>query len=216
MYASITADIVSSTSLSKDSLVELSEYIRERLLMIECRYQNVWCRLVKGDSIECIVDHPEDSFEIALMIKAMVRAFQPVFIKKPKKFSLYGVRVAIGFGSMKTVDRNSDVMDGEAIYISGRSIANMSGRKRNSFKVCNSNGEIENLQIVAVLTNQLLNCGTSRQCETLFWRLLSSKTEFVSNRMKISNSGVTQNLKTLGWDAIEQALKYYRTNAALL
>lgn len=62
MYAAITADVVASTSLSRESLVELSKHIKESLPLIEKKYDGVWCRFIKGDCIECIIDHPENAY----------------------------------------------------------------------------------------------------------------------------------------------------------
>ena len=65
MYAAISADVVSSTSLSRESMIELNEKLRKCLYILEERYQGFWGRIVRGDSIECIMDRPEDAFEVA-------------------------------------------------------------------------------------------------------------------------------------------------------
>ena len=54
MYAAISADVVSSTSLSRESMIELNEKLRNCLYILEERYQGFWGRIVRGDSIECI------------------------------------------------------------------------------------------------------------------------------------------------------------------
>lgn len=105
MYAAISADIVSSTSLSKDAMIELTEKLRDILCLLEDRYEGFWGRIVRGDSIECIMPKAVDALEIAILLKAFVKSFTPKDGQGLKQFHKYGLRVAIGIGEMKTVDK---------------------------------------------------------------------------------------------------------------
>jgi len=51
IYATISADIVASTSLSKEALVELTTGVKDFLENMADNYTGFWGRLVKGDSI---------------------------------------------------------------------------------------------------------------------------------------------------------------------
>ena len=211
MYAAISADVVSSTSLSRESMIELNEKLRKCLYILEERYQGFWGRIVRGDSIECIMDSPEDAFEVALILKTWVKSFEPSNIQKDKRFNRYGLRIAIGIGEMKTIDRGLDMMNGDAIYRSGRTMDKLVGRAKYSFVISMADSEHEQaLQVILTLVNQLLNNATARKCETLCERILSSDTSKTAEKMGISVSGVNQTLKVLGWSAIEQAIIYYR------
>ena len=211
MYAAISADVVSSTSLSRESMIELNEKLRKCLYILEERYQGFWGRIVRGDSIECIMDSPEDAFEVALILKTWVKSFEPSNIQEDKRFNRYGLRIAIGIGEMKTIDRGLDMMDGDAIYRSGRTMDKLVGRAKYSFVISMADSEHEQaLQVILTLVNQLLNNATARKCETLCERILSSDTSKTAEKMGIAVSGVNQTLKDLGWSAIEQAIIYYR------
>ncbi len=212
MYAAISADVVSSTSLSRESMIELNEKLKKCLCILERRYQGFWGRIVKGDSIECVMDKPEDAFEVALILKTWIKSFEPNNnIQKAKRFNRYGLRIAIGIGEMKTIDRGLDMMDGDAIYRSGRTMDKLVGRAKYSFVISMVDSEYEQaLQVILTLVNQLLNNATARKCETLCERILSSDTSKTAEKMGISVSGVNQTLKDLGWSAIEQAIIYYR------
>ena len=211
MYAAISADVVSSTSLSRESMIELNEKLRKCLYILEERYQGFWGRIVRGDSIECIMDSPEDAFEVALILKTWVKSFEPSNIQDDKRFNRYGLRIAIGIGEMKTIDRGLDMMDGDAIYRSGRTMDKLVGRAKYSFVISMADSEHEQaLQVILTLVNQLLNNATARKCETLCERILSSDTSKTAEKMGISVSGVNQTLKDIGWSAIEQAILYYR------
>ena len=211
MYATISADVVSSTSLSKEALIELNERLRRCLNVLELRYQGFWGRIIKGDTIECIMNNPEDAFEVALILKTLVKSFEPSDVNDLKRFNRYGLRIAIGIGDMKTIDRNLDMIDGDAIYRSGRTLSKLKGRAKYSFAISMENEENEQaLQVILTLVNQLLNNATARKCETLCERILASDTSETAEKMGISVSGVNQTLKDLGWSAIEQAIIYYR------
>ena len=211
MYAAISADVVSSTSLSRESMIELNEKLKKCLYILERRYQGFWGRIVKGDSIECIMSRPEDAFEVALILKTWVKSFELSNIQEDKRFNRYGLRIAIGIGEMKTLDRGLDMMDGDAIYRSGRAMDKLVGRAKYSFVISMADNEHEQaLQVILTLVNQLLNNATARKCETLCERILSSDTSKTAEKMGISVSGVNQTLKDLGWSAIEQAIIYYR------
>ena len=211
MYAAISADVVSSTTLSRESMIELTERLREGLRMLEGHYQGFWGRVVRGDSLECILDHPEDALEVAIILKTWVKALEPTDVIKKERFSRYGLRVAIGIGDMNTNDRRLDMMDGEAIYRSGRALDKLVGRAKYSFGISMEDSENElTLQVILTLVNQLLNNATARKCETLCERILASDTNAAAKKMGISVSGINQTLKDLGWTAIEQAILYYR------
>ena len=211
MYATISADVVSSTSLSKEAMIELNERLKKCLSTLELRYQGFWGRIVKGDSIECVMDCPENAFEVALILKTLVKSFESSDVHNLKKFNRYGLRIAIGIGEMKTIDRDLDMIDGDAIYRSGRALSKLRGRAKYSFAISIENEEYEQtLQVILNLVNQLLNNATARKCEILCERILSSDTNETAGKMGISVSGVNQTLKDIGWSAIEQAILYYR------
>ena len=217
MYATISADVVSSTSLSKEAMIELNERLKKCLSTLELRYHGFWGRIVKGDSIECVMNCPEHAFETALILKTLVKSFKPTDTNDSKKFNRYGLRIAIGIGEMKTIDRNLDMMDGNAIYRSGRALSKLKGRSKYSFAISMANEENEQaLQVILTLVNQILNNATARKCETLYERILASDTSETAEKMGISVSGVNQTLKDVGWSAIEQAIIYYRKIAKQL
>ena len=155
------------------------------------------------------MSRPEDAFEVALILKTWVKSFEPSNIQEDKRFNRYGLRIAIGIGEMKTLDRGLDMMDGDAIYRSGRAMDKLVGRAKYSFVISMADNE-QALQVILTLVNQLLNNATARKCETLCERILSSDTSKTAEKMGISVSGVNQTLKDLGWSAIEQAIIYYR------
>ena len=217
MYASISADIVSSTSLTIQSKIELNDYIRKILEILESQYDGFWGRLVRGDTIECALTHPEEALEIAIIIKSWVKAFKPLEGSEYLRFSKYGLRLAIGIGEMDIVNKSLDMMDGEAIYRSGRSLDMLKGRLKYSMTISMSQEQYEEpFKIILSLINQLLNNATSRKCLILCERLLLSSSHKVAEKMGITVSGVNQTLNEIGWSSIEQAIKFYHKTISIL
>lgn len=211
MYASISADIVSSTSLSRRALVDLNKKISECLRKLERQYDGFWGRFVRGDTIECIMDHPEDAFEIALILKSWIKSLEFEDYVGTDIFNKYGVRIAIGIGTMNIVDRKLDIMDGDAIYRSGRGLDRLVGRRKYAMTISMSDKNYERpFKVMLLLINHILNNATSRKCELLAYRLLSSTTLEAAEKIGISVSGLNQTLNDMGWYSIEKAIIYYR------
>lgn len=210
MYATISADVVSSTSLSKESMLKLNEHIKNCLTLLEDRYSDFWGRIVRGDTIECALKSPKDAVEVALVLKTWVKSFIPDNEAKDS-FNKYGLRIAIGLGEMKTVSRKLDMMDGDAIYRSGRALDSLVGRLKYAFTISMADKTQEKiLKIMFSLINDLVNTATARRCRTLYEKILYKDASLIAKNMGITESGVNQNLNALCWSSIEQVIEYYK------
>lgn len=116
MYAAISADIVSSTTLCIEETIALKQRIEDLFFILEKRFPGFWGRLIKGDYMECLLPSTKDGFRAALIIKSCIKSFPVAESKKKKLFQTYGIRMAMGIGDMRIVDKEHDIMDGEAIY----------------------------------------------------------------------------------------------------
>lgn len=208
-YATISADIVASTSLSRETLVELTTGVKRVLETTAKNYQGFWGRLVKGDSIECVMEYPKDALRVAILLKSFIKSFVPPDGIADVKFKQFGLRLAIGIGKMRLIDKELDMMDGEAIYLSGRALANMQDKTSDSFQIVMKDDVNRALPVIAMLLNHIINKATCRQCETLFYRLQCDQVSQVAEKMFISRSGAGNNLRIMGWDVIERVLNYY-------
>lgn len=210
MYATISADIVSSTSLSEVETIELKQYIEEQLKMLETLYPGSWGRLIKGDYIECVVPNASNAFRIALIIKNSIKAFEVEKTLGSKLFYTYGARISIGIGGMRIVDREQGIMDGEAIYLSGRSLAKMGSLSKGALTIETINENLsQNLRVVAVLTDAILNDATPKQSQVIYYKLLGYKESEIAEKMKIYQSGVNNHSSSAKWYCIEEALNYF-------
>lgn len=210
MYATISADIVSSTSLSEVETIELKQYIEEQLRMLETLYPGSWGRLIKGDYIECVVPNASNVFRIALIIKNSIKAFEVEKTLGSKLFYTYGARISIGIGGMRIVDREQGIMDGEAIYLSGRSLAKMGSLSKGALTIETINENLsQNLRVIAVLTDAILNDATPKQSQVIYYKLLGYKESEIAEKMKIYQSGVNNHSSSAKWYCIEEAINYF-------
>lgn len=211
MYAAISADIVSSTSLCIEETIALKQRIEDLFFILEKKFQGFWGRLIKGDYIECLLPSAKDSFRVALIIKSCIKSFPIEESKKKKLFQTYGIRIAIGIGDMRIVDKEHGIMDGEAIYLSGRTLSGMGTPNKNgTFIIEPADRQIRPaLQAVGMLTDALLNNMTRRQSEVVYYKLLSKSEQEIANILGVKQSGINQHSTSAKWYCIEEALNYF-------
>ena len=120
-----------------------------------------------------------------------------------------GLRCSIGIGTMRIVDREEDLLDGEAIYIAGRNLDYIAYRNIPvAFGMNSSNKDIENLiENNLLLLDTLLYELTSRQSDVLYYKLMGYPEMEISQRLGISQAAVNLRARNAGWQQIKAALK---------
>lgn len=71
--AVISGDIVSSTSLTDAGRALIEDALKDLIDELSVRF-STYCRVIKGDYIECVVPNPEDALHVALAIKSFVKS----------------------------------------------------------------------------------------------------------------------------------------------
>ena len=209
MYATLSADLVSSTSLSISEVILVKQKMEDLFTMFSRKYFGFWGRVVRGDSIECVIPDPKDALRIALLIKMALKSLDINPGDSKKLFQTYGARMVIGMGEMRIVDKIEGVMDGESIYISGRGLDEMGSPARGTLKIASKGDMQESLQAVCVLVDAILNNATQRQSEVVYYKLLNKNEQEIADILKIKQSGVNQRSTGAQWYAIDAALKFY-------
>lgn len=216
LRATISADIVSSTSLSVFDLTHLQSVIRQFLDELSVKSQDEdWGRLFKGDSVEIFLKDPHKALRTALLLKALVKK---TFIEnnieaKQSLFKKYGIRMAIGIGEMRIADKARDVLDGEAIYYSGRALEKnakegLSGKRSMCF-ACKAPLLSEQMNVMLGLLDMLFKEATSKQCEVVYFKLLGMNELEIAEKLGVVQSVVNQHSNAIGWNAIESTVKYF-------
>ncbi len=210
MFATISADIVSSTSLSVNETIELKQRVDSLFTLLKDRYPDFYGRQIKGDYIECIIRDVSKVFRIALIIKSCIKSFTITGNKSTKDFQIYGIRMTIGIGDMRIVDMEQGIWDGEAIYMSGRALEEMNSLNKGTFSILTGKKQLSpSLQTIALLTDAIVNDMTVRQSEVVYYKLLGFKETDIARKLDISQSGVNKAASAAKWYCIEEVLKYF-------
>jgi hypothetical protein len=211
MFATISADIVSSTSLSVDETIGLRQRIESLFALLKDKYPDFNGRQIKGDYIECVMQDVSSVFRVALVIKSCIKSFNIAENKKStKNFQVYGLRMAIGIGDMRIVDTEQGIWDGEAIYMSGRALEGMNVLNKGTLSIKTSKKQLSSpLQTIALLTDAIVNDMTIRQSEVVYYKLLGFKETDIARKLGISQSGVNKASSATKWYCIEEVLKYF-------
>ena len=208
-YGTLSADIVQSTSLTVDDTKRLHQYLDRFLSEMQELYPNrLWGRLVKGDEIELVTDSPNDVFRIALMLKCYVKAFVPND-EVGRDFRKFGVRIALGVGSLRINDDVTGVMDGEAIYFSGRGLSRLAGAKSNLSFAMSDAGLSDAVNTICVLVSDLLDGATQKQCQVLYWKLRGKNETEIAGILGVSQPTVNKMSASASWHSLGKALGYY-------
>lgn len=208
MVATISADIVRSTSLQTEDLIDLRIKLRGLLSDFESNYSGFWARIVRGDSIECYVPEYWYVLKIAIMIKLFVK-IQAADYDCHDLLQKYGIRFSIGIGDIKYANRDEDIIDGPAIYLSGRNLDEISRNNTNiAFEIDNAPKSFNNLleSYVALLSN-LVDTYSTKQAEVVFYKMQGLKEKEISNMLGIYQSSVNMRSSSAQWGLLNMAIK---------
>ncbi|MBQ5979537.1 MAG: hypothetical protein IJL58_05910 [Bacteroidales bacterium] len=209
IYGIVSCDVIGSTSLDRDALIQLRNDIYSRLFTdIDALCPGFWGRVVRGDTIECCLEQYWKAFRVALMIKCWFMEWAS-FHGADEKMRKDGVRYSIGIGSMRLIDRDLDMMDGVAIYLAGRNLDYIADKGLTSyFEMDSKNDEVNSLIDNSVmLVDRIVGQSTERQVPILYDRL-SGKTEVeIARSLSISQGAVNQRAMNAGWPFIKHTLK---------
>ena len=209
MIATISADIISSTALSVDEIIKAKQQLAELFEQLEKLYPGFWGRIVKGDSIECIIPESKYALRIALLIKSRLKSLDIDNSEDKRFFQIYALRTAIGIGSMRLIDRENDMMDGEAIYLSGRKLEDMGSPIKGTLQIVSLSKEQEALQAIGILADAIVNNATQRQSQVIFNKRLGQNEHEIAEILNKKQSGVNQRSTSAQWYAIDAAVDYF-------
>ena len=209
MIATISADIVRSTSLNTEDLIVLRKKLQGLFHDFEKDYPGFWARIGRGDSIECVVPNYNDALRIAILIKLYVKMSVSEF-ECSEMLQRYGIRFSIGVADIKYADKEEDIINGPAIYISGRNLDEIS-RKENimtAFEIEQAPKPLSNIldSYVAMVSN-LVDSYSKKQAEVIFYKLLGFKEMEISERVGIYQSSVNTRATNAQWGLLNTAIK---------
>lgn len=208
IYGIVSCDVIDSTSLDRDALIQLRNDIHSGLFHdLDALCPGFWGRVVRGDTIECCFEQYWMAVRVALMIKCW-------FMEWASRHGAVGgmraegVRYSIGIGSMRLIDREVDIMDGAAIYLAGRNLDFITDRGYTSyFEMDSENSEVNSLIDNSVmLVDRIVGQATERQVPILYDRLKGKTEVEIARSLSISQGAVNQRAMNAGWPFIKHTL----------
>ena len=221
-YATISADVISYTSLSEKEKRRLESGIRQLLTDIseKFRKQHFFGRLIQGDYIECAMEGPEFALRIALLLKTYIKSLEFKSTKsnesRLKYFSEHGIRLAVAIAPLTKLDPLNGIIDGEAIYLSGRVIKNLSTSDKqkivikNTMFFCSPHTKLqEQYDTIFSLLDSIISKYSRKQSEVIFYKLLDLSEKDIANKLDKNQSTISQHSTAAGWLSIEKAINYF-------
>jgi len=219
-YTVISGDLVAYTSLTAQEKERLETLLENLFTLLNKRF-NAYGRRVKGDYLECAVPDSSQALLVALIIKTAITSFEidrDSDDERLKAFQTYGIRLALGYGSLDRYDPEKGIIDGEAIYKSGRAISKESTHNKdrivikNTMFVSTNDTTLKNtLETLLALLDHILSKITTRQSEILYHKLLGKTEKEIAAHLRISQPSVNQHSTASGWNAIDKTVHYYST-----
>ncbi|MBQ7773911.1 MAG: hypothetical protein IJ383_07590 [Bacteroidales bacterium] len=213
IFGAIAADVIDSTSLSRTDLFHLNEEVN-RCFADAKNHTSIqfWGRLVRGDTIECCLQNPSMALRLALLIKCRIKAWAGELICSEALQNM-GVRFSIGVGNMRIIDRQMDIMDGEAIYVAGRNLNKIASTSLTSAFGFNSDDRnlARLIDISIALLDDLINTLSAKQSVVIYHMLLGLNQTEISRILFISQSSVNSRAQKAGWRLIMDTLRVYES-----
>lgn len=210
IYATLSADVVKSTSLSAEDTFRLKDYLQSFIETLSKEGRNSWGRIVKGDGLELVETSPNEILRIALMLKCYIRLFEPKD-ESDKKFKRYGIRMAISVGELRINNKDEGIIDGEAIYQSGRGLSELSKRKNDTLLFVSDNPLLSGMDVICSLLDDIMNRATSRQCEILYYKLMRYNESKIAETLHIKQATVNQHASAASWNVISKAVSFFES-----
>lgn len=219
--AAISGDIIAFTSLTSVDKERIERALKRFVADLSERYKDddFFGRVIKGDYVECAMSSPSKVFRIALLLKTLIKSIEVDTSSNKteiKYFKDYAIRLAVAVAPLYTIDREAGRIDGEAIYLTGRSIQdlNTSGKKKitikNTLFFRSSEEDIENrYDALFTLVDTVLSKSSAKQSEVIHYKLLGYTEKQISELLEKKQSTISQHSTAAGWYAIEKAVNYF-------
>lgn len=204
IYATLSADIVDSTSLSVEDTVRLKESLENFFPVMKKFCNSAWGRVVRGDSVECVIPDVKLSLRIALLLKCYIKSLELKSASTTMRKK--GIRVVVGLGSLRINDEANGIIDGEAIYNSGRELDKQSGSDSVSLSLVSKELRVGGYAALCDILSFVVTRATNRQCGVLYRLLLGETQKEIAKNLGLEQPTVNQHSNAVGWNSIQRAL----------
>ena len=187
----------------------LRDNLRGLLDRFEDRFPGFWARIVRGDSVECVVPEYRQVLRMAILIKLFVKV-KAADLDCHELMRRHGIRFSIGMGALDYANKKDDIINGDAIYISGRNLDEISQKSSifTMFEMALAPRSVNAMlnSYVALLSN-LVDSYSAKQAEVVFYKLLGYKETEIGERLGIYQSSVNMRSGQAQWGLLRTAIQ---------
>ncbi len=207
--AILTGDIIHSTRMNDNDRNLLFSQITNMLKQLDKDF-NMKSETFQGDSFQSMLQKPTDALRVALIQKTFIKTLTPESPYRHLNFKkrMFDARIAIGIGSIESVQKRIAASNGEAFILSGRLLDRMKGKKQ-SIAITTNDTFNDELETESILLDAIISDTTALQCEVINLKLLGYTEVEIAKRLNIIQSAVNQRSIGGNWNAIEAAIKRF-------
>ena len=145
---------------------------------------------------------------IAILIKLFVK-IQVDRFDCHELLQRYGIRFSIGIADISYADKKEDIIDGPAIYISGRNLDEITRRDiYTAFEIEKATKSFSDvMDSYVALVGNLVDTYSVKQAEVVFYKLLGLREVEISERLGIYQSSVNTRSTNAQWGLLNTAIK---------
>ncbi len=218
--ATMSADIISYTLLNLSDKRKIDIKIKEVIALLTEKFKDetFYGRNVQGDYIECAMNNPKHILRIALIFKTFIKSLELPGINttKLKYFKEHGIRLAVAVAPLKILDIENGIIDGDAIYLSGRAIKNMSTSDKKKIIIKNTmffKSPDEQLQdqfdTIFSLLDVIISKCSAKQCEVVYHKLMGLSEKEICKLLNKNQSTISQHSNAAGWQSIDKSVIHF-------
>lgn len=201
----ITGDIVNSTTIKVDwrkHLIDSIPRIADELRILS----PLKIELFRGDSFQLIVDKPEETLKIAVLLRAGLKSNTPFQSK-----GIWDARIALGIGEISYTSDKVVISDGEAFRFSGWGLDEIGKRRltiRTRWEDIN-----EELKVSTAFADDIISGWTCTQAQVVYQALLH---QMPQKDIAVKYNKTAQNISKLLGTAKENLIRIYLERYAVL
>ena len=188
--------------------MSLRNNIRGLLDNLETDYPGFWGRIVRGDSIECFVPDNEKVLRLAVLIKLFIKMNVGQFDAE-ESLLRYGIRFSIGMGEIKYESKKEDIINGPAIYISGRNLDAISFMDDlTSFEIAGASESFNGIMDSYVaMVGSMVDSYSAKQSAVIYYKLRGFKEMEISRILGVTQSSVNIRSTNAKWGLLSLAIE---------
>ncbi|MFN0031460.1 MAG: hypothetical protein ACKVOR_04805 [Flavobacteriales bacterium] len=153
-----------------------------------------------------------DSFQFAISNAAMSLRV-PLILQT---FFTFDIVVAVGIGKEGIIRKPLGESDGEAFYISGRTLDKMKHAGMSIIVKSRSQSFNDEMETNCMMLEAITSRWTTTQRDVMFYKLLNYTEREIAEVLQISQPAVNTHSKASNWKAIERLLKRFERIASTL